>query len=103
LPVPQYEVRDDDGGLIARVDFAYPEVRLAIEVDGYAHHSSRKQWESDLARQNRLIAAGWRVLRFSSRDVNDHAAPAAVERVLTSGEADVQMSNARFPKGAGRS
>ena len=42
LPAPrrQYEIHDE-GTFIARVDFAYPEIRLAVEVDGYRFHSSR--------------------------------------------------------------
>ncbi len=92
MPVPQYEVRDESGRLIARVDFAYPDARLALEVDGYAYHSGRKRWEADLARQNRLIAAGWRVLRFSSQDVDDPASLPAIERLLCSGESNIHIS-----------
>lgn len=69
-PIAQYEVRDERRRLLARVDFAYPAQRLAIEVDGYASHSGRRRWESDLARQNRLLLAGWRFLRFTNRDVD---------------------------------
>jgi very-short-patch-repair endonuclease len=69
-PVRQYEVRNREGRFIARLDFAYPQARLAIEIDGYASHSGRKRWERDLARQNRLIVEGWRFLRFSRRDAD---------------------------------
>jgi very-short-patch-repair endonuclease len=60
-PVSQYEVRDG-GQLIARVDFAYPQVKLAIEAYGKRHHSAWADQEHDLKRQNDLIAAGWRVI-----------------------------------------
>ena len=33
-PIRQHEIRDRHGALLARVDFAYPDARLAIEVDG---------------------------------------------------------------------
>lgn len=64
----QYEVRHD-GRFVARVDFAYPAVRLAIEVDGHETHSSRRALQHDLSRQNALVAAGWTVLRFTWEDV----------------------------------
>jgi very-short-patch-repair endonuclease len=53
----------------ARVDFAYPTIRLAIEVDGFAFHSSSDAMSSDHDRHNRLLAAGWRVVRFTWPDV----------------------------------
>ena len=52
-----------------RIDFAYPEVKLAIEVDGFEVHGTPQAFQRDLARQNRLVAAGWRVLRFTWLDV----------------------------------
>jgi len=47
-------------------DVAFPEQRLAIEVDGrrtYGEGSDR--FEDDRARQNELIAASWRVIRVT--------------------------------------
>lgn len=70
LPTPacQYEIRDR-GRLLARVDFAYPQARLAIEVDGYRWHSGRARWERDLGRRNALTALGWRVIHVTSSDL----------------------------------
>lgn len=56
-PVPQYEIRDR-GRLIAIVDFAFPDHRIAIEADGYRWHSGRRRWERDLGRRNALTALG---------------------------------------------
>jgi len=67
-PVFQYEVRLN-GRLIGRVDFAYPGLRIVIEVDGFEVHGSPKALQADLERQNRLVAAGWTVLRFTWWDV----------------------------------
>ncbi|MBG0563224.1 hypothetical protein [Actinoplanes aureus] len=39
-PVPQFEVRDEDGRLIGRVDLAWPARRVAHEYEG-DHHRSR--------------------------------------------------------------
>jgi hypothetical protein len=67
-PIPQYEVRAA-GRLLAIVDFAYPDIKLAIEVDGYRWHSGRARWEHDLARRNRLTVRGWRIVHFTSADL----------------------------------
>lgn len=70
LPTPhfQYNVRNR-GRFVARVDFAYPDVLLALEVDGFEVHGTPKALQHDLARQNVLVALGWRVLRFTWLDV----------------------------------
>jgi very-short-patch-repair endonuclease len=57
------------GRFIARVDAAVPDCKLAIEVDGFEHHSSPEQFQRDRTRQNRLVALGWTVLRFTWDDV----------------------------------
>lgn len=64
----QHEVRTGRR-FIGRVDFARPDLRLAIEVDGYEWHSSLEAFGHDRARQNELVAAGWTVLRFTWNDV----------------------------------
>jgi len=65
----QHIVRDADQKALARVDFAYPEMRLAIEVDGWSAHASRHAFQADVDRQNQLVIAGWTVLRFTWHDV----------------------------------
>jgi G:T-mismatch repair DNA endonuclease (very short patch repair protein) len=71
LPAPeaQYRVFDEDG-FVARVDFAYPELRLAIEYDG-AWHGRPGQLREDRRRLNRLSAAGWRVVFVTAADLAD--------------------------------
>ncbi|KXP03142.1 type IV toxin-antitoxin system AbiEi family antitoxin domain-containing protein [Tsukamurella pseudospumae] len=46
------------------IDFAFPAQRLAIEVDGWAFHRTPDRAMNDARKQNRLVLAGWRVLRF---------------------------------------
>jgi very-short-patch-repair endonuclease len=70
MPSPQFTIRTN-GEAIARVDFAYPELNLAIELDGAAYHSSERARRQDRSRENRLVAIGWRVLRFTWEDVHD--------------------------------
>ena len=55
-------------GFIARVDFAYPELRLAIEDDGL-WHAERRAFLDDRRRLNRLDAAGWVVLHVTVDDL----------------------------------
>jgi len=72
LPAPtlQHEVRDVRGRFIARVDAAWPEARLAVELDGRAFHEPLGRWNRDLRRQNDLVVAGWTPLRFTWWDVD---------------------------------
>jgi very-short-patch-repair endonuclease len=67
-PTAQHEVRVD-GRLVARVDLAYPDLRVAIEADSHRWHAGRSSWERDLARRTALAADGWLVLHFSWRDL----------------------------------
>jgi very-short-patch-repair endonuclease len=49
----------------AELDFAYPARRLAIEIDGFEIHGTAPAMSADHDRHNRLVAAGWSVLRFT--------------------------------------
>jgi G:T-mismatch repair DNA endonuclease (very short patch repair protein) len=68
-PVAQFRVFDDEG-LVARVDFGYPELRLAIEYEGM-WHGEAQQVGKDRSRLNRLRAAGWRVVFVTAADMHD--------------------------------
>lgn len=67
---PQLAIREYEGavpGRKYRIDIAFPEHRLALEVDGWAHHGRfLKDFIRDRERQNLLCVHGWRVLRFSA-------------------------------------
>lgn len=52
-----------------RLDRAWPEVKLAVELDGARHHTSPEDRQRDLARDAALAALGWVVLRFTFADV----------------------------------
>lgn len=68
LPRPhvQTALRDREGMFIARADLYYPSARLAIEYDGTNH---RDRLIDDNRRQNRVINAGFRLLRFTAADL----------------------------------
>lgn len=69
--VAQFRVFDDHG-LVGRVDFALPELRLAIEYDGL-WHAERAAFMSDRRRLDRLTAAGWTVLHVTAEDMRHPA------------------------------
>jgi very-short-patch-repair endonuclease len=52
-----------------RLDRAWPEAKLAVELDGAAHHAAPENRRKDLARDTALAALGWVVLRFTYADV----------------------------------
>ena len=58
------------------LDFAFAAERVVIEVDGWAWHVDRDRFQHDRERQNALVNAGWRVLRFTWHDLT--ARPAQV-------------------------
>lgn len=66
-PIAQYVVVVD-GRTIARLDLAYPEWKIGVEYDG-DHHRDRPVFAADLRRQNKLVAAGWTILRFTATDI----------------------------------
>lgn len=53
------------------VDVAFPALRLAIEVDGWAYHSDVDRFQRDRSKQNALITLGWTVLRFTWADLSE--------------------------------
>lgn len=61
-PARQHEIFRR-GKLLARVDLAYPEASLAIELDSFRWHGGRRPFDSDRARRNRVEGAGWHVLQ----------------------------------------
>jgi hypothetical protein len=68
LPRPEVQVtvRDESGAFVGRPDLYYPEHRLGLEYDGETHRSSLVE---DNRRQNRLLLADVRLLRFTGADV----------------------------------
>jgi REase_MTES_1575 len=64
LPEPVSEHPVVAGGVHYRIDVAYPERWIAIELDGRGH-ATEAAFESDRVRDNRLRLAGWTVLRFT--------------------------------------
>jgi very-short-patch-repair endonuclease len=51
------------------VDFLWREERLIVETDGYAAHRGRQAFEDDPAHELALHADGYRLRRFTDRQV----------------------------------
>jgi len=68
-PVQQHRVRL--GGRSVKIDFAYPDVQVAIELDSWEFHHTRVSFDDGRVRANLLVAAGWTLLRFTSRSSVD--------------------------------
>jgi hypothetical protein len=62
-------IHDADGELIGVGDLVFEGERVVVELDGRAYHTTSDRFERDRYRQNRLIGAGWTVLRFTCRDL----------------------------------
>ena len=66
------------------VDIGFPGHRLEVEIDGREFHSGPAEFERDRWRQNDLVNAGWRVLRFTARMVEEapHLVIATIREAL---------------------
>lgn len=65
-PCAQVSIFDSSGVFVGRPDLYYEDQRLGIEYDGGTHRESLAE---DDHRQNLLLRAGVRLLRFTARDV----------------------------------
>ena len=79
LPRPEAQVPlyDERGRFLGRPDLYYRPRRLCVEYDGGTHRDSLLE---DNRRQNRLLNAGFRLLRFAAADV--HRTPDSVVAVV---------------------
>jgi very-short-patch-repair endonuclease len=82
LPEPTFQFRATPS---IRVDFAYPEQMVVIEVDGHAVHGTPTALSADLERQNTLVTLGWTVLRFTWWQVVKEPARVAKTVLVTLG------------------
>jgi very-short-patch-repair endonuclease len=55
-----------------RADFAIPQIRLAIECDGYAWHSDPIKKAKDQARDAELAKYGWTTIRFNEFELKEN-------------------------------
>lgn len=68
-PILQHEVRDPGGRFVARLDAAYPEVKVGLEMNGFRWHGTPRAFSRDPARLRRLAALGWLILPCTPVDL----------------------------------
>jgi hypothetical protein len=86
LPEPERNLRihGPDGRLIAIGDLVYPRYRVVIEYEGERWHSDR--WSGiDVDRYNRLVLAGWTVIRVRRHHAAAEVAAMAREALALQG------------------
>jgi very-short-patch-repair endonuclease len=51
------------------IDIAFPDAKVAVEVDGWAWHVDAARFRNDRRKGNALVHAGWALLRFTWHDL----------------------------------
>lgn len=82
VPEPrlQWQLRDEHGHDLARLDLAWPEYRVGTEYDGRQHATDPRQFARDADRWEAIRAEGWLLVRV----LNHHVRPdpsVAVRRI----------------------
>ncbi len=78
---PNFRV-DIGRGRSVEVDFAWPGLKIALEVSPFFTHGSRQQQERDAKRRRLLVQAGWRVLEVTDPDLASELAFASTISTL---------------------
>ena len=85
LPQPVREYRFD-ANRRWRFDFARPDKRLAVEVEGgiwtQGRHTRPAGYEADAEKYNAAVIQGWRVLRFTANTVNSGLALRTIKAAM---------------------
>ena len=83
----RYEIAGELGRAIG---LTVPDL-VAIEIDGAAFHGGAEASQRDDRRTNRIVLLGWRVLRFTARDLADRPADVAreIQEALSFGPASL--------------
>ena len=75
----------DDGGPPIKADFVWRDQRVVVEADSRKWHTSRQRLEQDRLRDQRLVAAGWTIIRTTWRQMTrrpDELRPLLVRLLL---------------------
>jgi very-short-patch-repair endonuclease len=91
IPRPETNTRIEG----IEVDFVWRDRRLIVEVDGYEFHRSPTAFERDRERDVKLQLAGWRVMRFTWRQLEDRAG--WVAKAIGEGACGPQVSSPPWP------
>jgi hypothetical protein len=82
LPLPEMNrfIVLDDGEPAIRPDFYWPAHRVVVQADGWKFHRSRAAFERDRRNDQRLLAAGYRVIRITYRQI--HTEPERIAAMI---------------------
>lgn len=72
-PQAQWPVQDERARSVVWLDLAYPERMVAIEYEGGAH-TTPEGVRRDIARYTRLVDRGWRIYRYTAREIRHEPA-----------------------------
>ncbi|MFA5883335.1 MAG: hypothetical protein WDA60_05755 [Acidimicrobiia bacterium] len=67
-PIPQFEIRHQ-GRFVARVDAAYPDLRIALEYESFEWHTGKAALVRDSTRRNAVVGAGWLPIAVTWEDL----------------------------------
>lgn len=67
-PEPQYQAGS------YRLDFAFPALKVCVELDGHEFHKTKEQRTHDAKRERWLQLNGWRVIRFTGSEIHKDVA-----------------------------
>lgn len=82
-PVAEHRFHDDRKW---RFDFAWPDAKIALEVDGaiwtQGRHTRGEGWLKDTEKMNTAATMGWRVLRCTPDSLTSRSMQEVLRRVL---------------------
>lgn len=84
-PVKEHRFHPERGWMF---DLAWPDRMLAVEVEGGTwkpgggRHNRAKGFQEDINKYNAAVELGWRVFRYTTRQVANGEALAQIERVV---------------------
>lgn len=93
-PVIDFEVHDEHGRLLGISEYAYPEYKIAIEIEGDHHRTSKRQWDRDIEKYRAYEASGWKTIRLTSRHILESVLGVRIvtEALVERGWADPAMA-----------
>jgi hypothetical protein len=87
IPIPHFEYRFHDTRKW-RFDLAFPDQRLAVEIEGgiwqYGRHNRASTFIKDMEKYNNACMLGWHLLRFSTEMVKKGEAVECIKQFMES-------------------
>jgi len=99
LPAPMVQVPIEAGGTTYWGDMGYPQWKVVIEYDGQGKYDDPHEYFRERERQQAIEAQGWRVVRLTSKDLNDPGR--LVRRVLAVLPEDIPLTRRPYLRAQG--